>query len=717
MVKKKKINKKKSYNRESLTNSILGIFSNNPTRNYNYKQLASLLNIKDPAQKNLISSVLYDLTGSGNLTEIYTGKFRLKSKGGYVTGSVEMNANGSAYIHSEALTEKVYISQAHLNRALQGDSVKVLVYAKRKARRLEGEVVEVLERTKSTFVGILEVSRNYAFLVADNRHMPYDIFIPLKALNGAKGGQKVIARITEWPKGARNPVGEVVEVLGKPGNHEVEMHAILAEFDLPYRFPDEVEQEAERLPDTIPAAEYKERRDFRQTLTFTIDPADAKDFDDALSLKPLGEGLWEVGVHIADVSHYIKPKTTLDREAYERGTSVYLVDRVVPMLPEKLSNDVCSLNPQEDKLCFSAVFNMNDQAEVISQWFGKTIIRSQRRFNYDEVQRVIETGRGDMRQEILVLHRLAQKLRQRRFQDGSFGFDRVEIKFNLDEKGNPISIFFKENKESNQLIEEFMLLANRRVAELVGMRKGRKNPRTFVYRVHDKPNHDKLESLSRIVRRFGHRLALSEKAVPASMNKLLSDVKGKKEQDLIETLAIRSMAKAKYSVHNIGHYGLGFRFYTHFTSPIRRYPDLMVHRLLDELLKNKPSRDEQTYENRCVHASVMEQKAADAEWASVKYKQVEFMQDKLGEQFEGIISGVAEWGLYVEIIENKCEGLVPIRELDDDFYEYDEDNYCLRGRRNRKVYQLGDPIRIEIYRTNLAKRQLDFRLAPVAGDE
>ncbi len=707
----KKKNNRSGSNREELTNKILGIFRNSPNKTFNYKQMSKVLNLNKPEEKKQVNQVMEELAGSGFLSEVYTGKFKLKSRGGNITGKVDMNANGSAFISTEELTEKIYISERNLNHALQGDTVKVYLYAKRRSRRLEGEVLEVLERARNTFVGTVEISRNFAFLVTNSRSMPYDLFIPLEQLKGAKNGEKAIARITEWPRNMKNPTGEIIEVLGKPGVNEVEMHAILAEFDLPYRFPEEVEAEAGAIPEKIQQEEISRRRDFRKVPTFTIDPADAKDFDDALSLRRLKNGRWEVGVHIADVTHYVRPKSQLEEEARERATSVYLVDRVVPMLPEKLSNGVCSLRPNEEKLCFSAVFELDGEGQVHQEWFGKTVIYSRRRFSYEEAQQVIETGKGDMQQEILTLHDLAQKLRKKRFESGAFNFDRVEVKFELDEKGNPLRVYFKENRESNQLIEEFMLLANKKVAEKIGKTGKGKKAKTFVYRIHDKPNQEKLEKLSQLVSRFGHRLKTTGSGISGSMNHLLHEIRGKKEQDLIETLAIRAMAKAKYSTENIGHYGLAFPYYTHFTSPIRRYPDMMVHRLLYAYLEGESSRNRDKYESFCQHSSEMEQRASDAEFASVKYKQVEFMQDKLGVIFEGIISGVAEWGLYVEIVENKCEGLVPIRELDDDFYEYDEDHYCLRGRRNKKCYQLGDPIRVEVYRTNLLKRQLDFRLA------
>lgn len=688
----------------------MGIFSNNPSRNYNYKQLARLFDIRDTSSRQMISTVLYELVSAEYLTEIYTGKFKLKSKGGYITGRVEMTSRGSAYINSENLTEDIFVSQANLNHALGGDTVKVYLYARRKNRRLEGEVVEILSRGKKNFVGIVEVSAHFAFLMPDSKQMPYDIYIPKDKLKGAQNGQKAIARIVDWQQNVKNPTGEISEILGKPGENEVEMHAILAEFDLPYKFTSRVEKEAGRITSHITREEIKERKDFRKTVTFTIDPEDAKDFDDALSIRKIKPGNWEIGVHIADVTHFVLPGSLIEKEACERGTSVYLVDRVIPMLPEKLSNQFCSLRPDEEKLCFSVVFEMDDQANVSSEWFGKTIIKSRKRFTYEEAQNIIETGKGDLKAEVLKLNELARILRERRFSKGSIDFERTEVKFDIDDKGAPLGIFLKENKESNQLIEEFMLLANKSVAEHIGrQRKGKK--KTFVYRIHDNPDQDKLSSFSFIIKKFGHRInTSSHKQLSISLNQLLKSVQGKKEQNLVETLALRTMAKAKYSTSNIGHYGLAFDHYTHFTSPIRRYPDMMVHRILYDYLQDAGSKSEKKYENLCKYASEMERKAIGAERASIKYKQVEFLADKVGQQFEGIISGVADWGIFVEINENKCEGLIPIRELDDDFYELDEGNYCITGRLTKKIYQLGDPLKVEIFRVDLPRRLVDLML-------
>jgi len=712
MAKKKKTKKNTSlvtFNKSRLKKAILAVFYDNPNKTLNYKQVAAVLNIKDPETRKLVYLVLEELAENENIETIQRGKYKLKSRGGSVCGVVELQPQGFGYVISEEIGQPVLVSQRNLNHAMEGDKVKVYLYARRKKHSPEGEVTEILERAKSTFVGTVSRSRNFAFFIPSGK-AGFDLFIPLDKLKGAKDGQKAIAKITEWPARAKNPFGQIIEILGDAGNNETEMHAILAEYDLPARFPSNVLKAAEKIPLAIAPEEIENRRDFRSVTTFTIDPYDAKDFDDALSIQKLKNGFWEVGVHIADVSHYVIPHSILDEEALNRGTSVYLVDRVVPMLPEKLSNGVCSLRPNEDKLCFSAVFQLDEKAQIHHQWFGKTVIHSDRRFTYEEVQEIIETGNGDFKDEVMQLNALAIKLRKQRFSKGSISFDRIEVKFNLDENGKPLSVYFKEAKESNQLVEEFMLLANKKVAEFIGNPPDKKEPKTFVYRIHDKPDPDKLANFNNFIHKFGYNIQLTTPGtISKSMNNLMDNVKGRDEQNVIETLAVRTMAKAVYSTRNIGHYGLSFEYYTHFTSPIRRYPDVMVHRLLERYLDGGRSANAQKYEDLCKHSSDMENRAANAERASVKYKQVEFMQDKIGQRFKGVISGVTDWGIYVEL-ENKCEGMVPLHQLDDDFYIFDEKNYCLTGRHSHICYTLGDEVEVEILRANLEKKQLDFTL-------
>lgn len=709
MSRKGKGKKRSGISREKVVQDILSIFSKNPQQAYNYRQIAKILNITEVADKQLLSEILNDLSKEGTIHEANRGKYRSKTpSSGYITGIVDLARMGYGFITSDDIDEDVFVSAKNLKTALHGDKVKVLLYARRKGARPEGEVVEIIERSRTSFVGTVEIMPNFAFLIPDNKNMPFDLFIPTSKLNGAKQGQKAVARVVDWSPKSKNPVAEIINVLGDPGLHETEMHAILAEFELPYEFTEEVEKDAEKISAVITSEDLKGRRDMRNVPTFTIDPEDAKDFDDALSIRRLENGNWETGVHIADVTHYVRIGSPTETEAKQRATSVYLVDRVVPMLPERLSNQICSLNPNEDKLTYSAVFELNDNAEVQNEWFGRTIIKSDHRFSYNEAQKIIDTGEGDMKEQILPLHELAQKMRTKRMVAGAFSFEKVEVQFELDEEGKPLGIHFRDMGTSNQLIEEFMLLANKKVAEFVGKKlKGK----TFVYRVHDKPDPEKIANFSTFISRFGYKLGKDGKgSLPIAMNRLIHEVEGKKEQNIIETLALRSMAKAVYSTKNIGHYGLAFRYYTHFTSPIRRYPDMMVHRLLTAYLNRENIESQEKYEKLCEHSSKMEKLATDAERASVKYKQVEYMSDKTGKVFEGIISGVTEWGIYVEIIENQCEGMVSVRELDDDFYEYDEDNYCLKGRSKGKIYMLGDKVNVEVVKADLQKKQLDYKL-------
>ena len=695
-----------------LVRNIADIFNSNPEKKYNYKEISTLLNIKSESQRVFINQLLYELLEEDFLVEISRGKFKVNSRGAYVTGAIDRQGVKTFVIPDDG-SEPVFIPERKTNHAFLHDSVKVFLYARRKGQSPEGEVIEVIKRAKDTFVGILEVSENFAFLISDNRNLTNDVFIPKSKLNGGKNGQKVLVKLLAWEPNLKNPVGEVVDVLGEKGDNTTEMHAILAEFGLPYKYPKNVEEAADLIDAGITPEEVARRVDMRNITTFTIDPRDAKDFDDALSLRKLENGTWEVGVHIADVTHYVRPDSVIELEAKERATSVYLVDRTIPMLPEHLSNGICSLRPDEDKLTYSVIFEITDDAEIKHYTIAKTVTRSNRRFTYEEAQQVIETGEGDYKEEVLVLDRLAKAFRQQRFDDGAIAFDRVEVRFEIDEKGKPTSVFFKEQKDANKLIEEFMLLANKTAATHIGKPPRGQKAKTFVYRVHDLPNPEKLQTFSVFIKRFGYKLKTTGKssAVSGSINQLLDQVQGKKEQNLIETLAIRSMAKAIYSTDNHGHYGLAFDHYTHFTSPIRRYPDMMVHRLLEKYASGGKSVSQNDYEDLCKHSSSMEQLAASAERASIKYKQVEFMSQFIGQDFSGVISGVTEWGIYVELTENKCEGMIPIRDLDDDFYNFDDKNYCLTGRRYHKKYQLGDTVEVRVAKANLDKKQLDFVLA------
>lgn len=711
--------KKSKSHHNSFVTTILNIFSKDPFRGYNFRQLSAELGIKDKASRDLVKNILDGLVNNGDIIQVKRGKYQLnpaKIKGTAtkttIIGIVDMKNTGKAYIITDDMEEDIYIAANNTNHALNNDKVRVKLFPKRPNRKIEGQIIEIIKSAKTDFVGVLQSSKKFAFLIPDSRSMPVDIYIPLNKLNGAKNGEKVIARITEWPKQSNTPFGEVVTVLGMPGDNDVEMKSILVEYDFPLDFPENVKREAAKIKTEIQEHEIKNRRDFRDTFTLTIDPADAKDFDDALSLKKLNNDHWEVGVHIADVSYYVKPDSLVDKEAYKRATSIYLVDRTIPMLPEELSNMVCSLRPNEDKLCYSAIFKMDNNGKVLSEWFGKTIINSNRRYNYGEIQEIIEGNNGDYMEEVLILNHLAVKLREERFKRGSINFKSSEVKFVLDKDGKPIDAFVKEQKDSNRLIEDFMLLANRKVAEKIGKVMGRSKPKTFVYRIHDKPSPEKLDTFIEFLRRLGYEIKTnSRKNLSNSFNQLFKDIEGKGEENMIEAIAIRTMAKAEYSTSNIGHYGLGFGFYSHFTSPIRRYPDLMAHRLLFSYMHHGASVNADEYEEKCEHSSVMERKAAEAERASIKYKQAEYLSDKIGQQFDGLISGVSKWGIYVELDGNKCEGMVSLNDMQDDYYFLDDENYKVIGRKFGREYRLGDPIKIIVKSIDLSKKQMDFELA------
>lgn len=715
--------KKKSFGSAKETNtfvkSVLEIFRNNPAVSFNYKQIAHRLGISDKATMELIRLMIEQLCSGKELIRVDRGKYQINKENPkyiqeiktQVTGVVDMKQTGKAYVIPEDKSEDVFITPNNTHHALNGDIVRVDLFPKRKDHKREGVIIEILKRKKTQFVGTIELSKNFAFLLPDSSSMPVHIFIPLSQLNGARHGQKVVAIITEWPKQAENPFGKVIQVLGKPGDDKVEMQSILAETEFPLSFSAKAEKEATKISEKIPDQEIIRRRDFRSIFTITIDPEDAKDFDDAISLKKLPGGHWEVGVHIADVSYYVQPDSAIDQEAYERGTSVYMVGRTIPMLPERLSNELCSLQPDQDKLCFSAVFEMDDSGKIFSEWFGKTIIHSDRRFSYEEVQQIIESEEGEYAEEIKIFNQLATKLREERMRKGSINFETQEVRFRLDEAGKPLGIYLREMKDANKLIEDLMLLANRKVAEWIDKKKEKGNPRTFVYRVHDTPTPEKLEIFTQFIGRLGYKLSVgSKKNLASSFNKLFQEIKGTGAENVIETVAIRTMAKAYYSTGNIGHYGLAFPFYTHFTSPIRRYPDLLVHRLLFGYLKGGGSVAKEEYEPKCEHSSEMERRATDAERLSVKYKQAEFMLDKIGQEFDALISGVSKWGIFAEIVGNKCEGMIRLRDLDDDYYYLDEENFQVIGQRSGERLKLGDKVRIRVKRIDLGRKQMDFDL-------
>lgn len=713
------MNKKKSPHKtdkrkkkSDIINATINFFHQNTKEAFNYKQISAEVGLKTPAEKQILVSILFDLVEDNFIEEIGRGKYKSNTRGMFLEGVFERRSNGKNFFIPDEQDQKIFVAERNSAHAMNGDRVRIQILARRKGRDPEGEVAEILERKQTRFVGVLEVQKQFAFLVMDSKILANDIFIPKDKLNGGQDGDKAIVEIIEWPTRAKNPIGKVIDVLGENGNNDTEMNAILAEYGLPYKYPEKVTQAADKIKDIISEEEIAKREDMRKVTTFTIDPRDAKDFDDALSIQQLKNGHWEIGVHIADVTHYVTENDIIDKEAESRATSIYLVDRTIPMLPERLSNDLCSLRPNEDRLCYSAIFELDDNAHIKNYRIKRTVIHSDRRFTYEEAQEMIEGADGEYKTEILKLNDLAQKLRAKRFADGAIAFDRHEVRFEIDETGKPISVYFKYSKEANKLIEEFMLLANQTVATHIGKVPAGKNAKTFVYRIHDMPNEEKMENLSEFIRRFGYKIKVdgSHTAVSKSLNQLLDSVSGKPEENLISTIAVRAMAKAVYSTANIGHYGLAFPYYTHFTSPIRRYPDMMVHRLLTRYLDGGRSVNKTHYEDKCKHSSDMEQLAASAERASIKYKQVEFMSDKLGMEFDAVISGITEWGLYAEINENKCEGMIPIRDLDDDYYEFDEKNYCLRGRHKKREYRLGDPVKIKVARANLERKQLDFAL-------
>lgn len=729
-MKKSKNNGARRLKKRELQQKIMEFLLKHNKQSFNYKQIAFAIEATNPQSRLDIINLLDELVAAEEIQEVGLGKYKaFSNRGTENVGVFVRRSNGKNAVVID--DEQIMVAERNSMHALNGDKVRVMVSAARAGRDPEAQVIEILEAKDQVFIGTLKVDKTYSALVTDSKFLAADIIIPRNKLKGGKSGDKAIARITCWKDDEMNPRGEVVDILGRKGENTAEMHAILAEFGLPYKYPENVEKAADKIDAGITPEEVAKREDFRNVTTFTIDPRDAKDFDDALSIRQLANGNWEVGVHIADVTHYVRPGSVIDKEAQKRATSVYLVDRTIPMLPERLSNGICSLRPEEEKLTFSAIFELDSKANVVNSRIGRTAIRSDRRFTYEEAQEIIERvdagekveetdaeGRRNFPREICVLNELARQLRRRRYDAGALEFDRAEVRFEIDETGKPVSVYFKESKDANKLIEEFMLLANLTVAESIGKVAKGKKAKSFVYRIHENPNPEKIGNLALIASRFGYKVATEGRAkeINKSVNRLLKDVKGKGEENMLSILAIRSMAKAVYTTDNVGHYGLAMDYYTHFTSPIRRYPDMMVHRLLAKYADGGRSVDKLKLEDECRHSSDMEQLAANAERASIRYKQVEFMQDRLGEIYDGVISGVTEWGFYVELTDSMCEGLVPVRDLADDYYDYDEKSYCLKGRRHGNVYTLGDMVKVQVARADLDRKQLDFALISDSGN-
>ena len=701
----------KSPNLKELKSTIIDL-CNATVKPVTFKDICSELQVKDKIAKHQTSFIIKNLVIEGVIKEIGHGKYGANSTQEFYEGKIEKITSGAGYVICDGMGQDVFVSARNAGQTLGGDIVRIVLSGNHTGKNPEGVVVSIVKRGRTTFVGNMRVDARHSFMTPDNSRVGTDFYVPKDKLNGAKNGDKVLVTLLDWPKKAKSPFAEVTTVIGAAGEHNAEIHAILAEFGLPYEFPESVEAFVESIPETISEEEISKRRDMREVLTFTIDPHDAKDFDDALSIQKLEDGNWEIGIHIADVSHYVQEGTSLNDEAYERATSVYLVDRVVPMLPEKLSNKVCSLRPNEEKLCFSAIFTINDKAEVLNEWFGRTVIYSDHRFTYEDAQEIIEKKEGKFVDEILLMDKLAKIMRAKRIEEGAITFDRVEVKFQLDEKKNPTGVYFKQAKDANKLIEEYMLLANRKVAAFIGKAAdGTPSKKPFVYRIHDDPDPEKINNFSTFVNQFGHKMNLqTPKDIANSMNRVLADVSGKREENMVELLAIRTMSKAKYTIENIGHYGLGFDYYSHFTSPIRRWPDVMVHRLLQRYLDGEKITEKEAIEEQCKHSSAMEKLSTDAERSSIKYMQVKYLMGKVGQEFMGAVSGVTEFGMFIELKESLCEGLVSMRNLKDDHYELHKETFSLVGKRTKKRFQLGDSIKVRVRNVDLVKKQIDFQL-------